>query len=436
MNRLSWKHTGSFSLSAFLMDFSSGMFLVALPYLAMSLGADSLQLGTLAAVRGGAYVVACIPVAFLSDKYSRRIPISVGSPCVGAVLLLMAGGGSVRQLLILGAAWGVALACFWPVFLACIGDAHEHGVLSRATGIVNVAWSLGAMAGGALAGLLFRVRPPLAFLGAALPALLAGAVIVRHLGVQPSKSQAQNVATRPPGGRRLLVAGWLGNASACSLLGLMGGVFPKLGERIGVESDTFGLLMALMGLTRTAVFFSGFAGHILFRDWKVSALAQIVAATLVATVCRASAHWWLALVFAGIGLSFGTAFHLSLYRSLKGEGYRGLKTGVHEAVLLSGLLAGSIGGALLAHLYGLRAPYVPVALLVSLLTAAQVVLNLSAQRCAARARAAGASVRNCYNMHRKSCAAKDLRPGSALPTSGYRDMGPNALSVNGLRYGQ
>ena len=141
----------------------------------------------------------------------------------------------------------------------------------------------------------------------------------------------------------------------------MCGVFPKLGTEIGVTSLKFGILVAMMGLGRTLVFALGTWKNTWVRDRRICTLAQVLAAGTVAVIPFTNAHWWLGLVFASIGIETGTTYYRSLYASLAGEHSRGLKSGIHEATLFMGMFTGAVGGGLLAHLWDIRAPYIPIA---------------------------------------------------------------------------
>jgi hypothetical protein len=182
-----------------------------------------------------------------------------------------------------------------------------------------------------------------------------------------------------------LAAVWLGNLSVCSLLGLMGGVFPKLGEQIGVDARAFGLLMAGLALGRLPAFVLALRWGRWLHDWRVGMVTQLLAAVMVATVSQASAYAWLSLVFLSVGLTGGANYYRGLFKSLEGEGSRGFKSGMHEASLMAGYLVGSLASGALAGRWGLRAPYVPISLLTVGLVAAQVILV----RSASRAQAAG-----------------------------------------------
>jgi len=379
MHRIDWKHTGRFFAAALSMDFSAGMVLVVLPFVAMNLGAASLALGVLTAVRAVAHATVSPLAGLVADRYNRKVLITIS--CFGniAMLAAIAAAGALWQLFPIVVVWGATISIFWPPFFSWLGDAHAPEQLGRATGAANMGWSVGSVVSGPVAGVLFLVAPPLAVLLAIVPVLSAWGTMMlapqAHARPRPRAERRAELHSW-----KILVGAWLGSVAACALIGLMSGVFPKLGTEIGVTSALFGAFICLHGLGRTFVFLSSFWWSGWLRDWRLCALAQVAAAVMVATVCVASSHWWLLLVFVSMGFSIGSAYYRSLYLSLEGGGSSGLKSSLHESALFVGILIGSVGGGTIAHFWGLRAPYVPMGALVLTLVIVQVLLILSAKR--------------------------------------------------------
>ena len=100
MSKPDWKHTGRFFYAGLWMDFSACMFLVVLPYMALDLGAGSLELGLLGALRGLTYVVTTLSTAFLADRYSRRTITTVSAMGLADNIgHVSTGGGSLMNML-------------------------------------------------------------------------------------------------------------------------------------------------------------------------------------------------------------------------------------------------------------------------------------------------------------------------------------------------
>ncbi len=382
MAELNWKHSGRFFAAAFLMDFSATMFIVALPWLAASHGAESIHQGLLGALRSGIYVLFCLLAGLLVDRWNRRVTATVAAVLTAAALVLSAFAGSLWQVGGTAMLWSGMLAFFWPSMMAWMGDSHPREQLGRATSLFNVGWSIGSMAGGVIAGWLLQVNARLPFFVAAIPPLLACALLRVRIPRERISPALRVAPAAKPGSKRALAAAWVGNGAACCLIGLMTTVFVEFGKaKLGVTPLLFGgVFVTAMNMGRALMFLSGLRGGAWLRDWRMSATIQLFAAAMVATVGFPGSHWWIGLAFGSVGIGAGAAYYLSLYRSLAGEGARGRNAGLHEATLLSGFLIGSLGGGVIAHVWGLRVPYAVIGGFVALLVVVQVALNLSAQR--------------------------------------------------------
>ncbi len=360
MNKMNWKHTGRFCFTACCMDFSGGMFFVALPFLAMQFGAESLAMGCLGGARWVIYAISCIGAGLISDRSDRKKLLIASSLSIMLICWATATTTTLWHLFAINVFSGLALSFFWPSLLAWLGDSHNSGQLGAATGAVNISWSTGGMVGGLLGGVLFRFSPSLPFLVAGMTALIACMVLL-FTSKEHVRPEETPYRTSETGSRKELTSAWLGSFSAFCLVGLMCSVFPKLGIEIGITSSKFGVFVGIMGLGRTLVFVLGMWRSRWLCDRRISMPVQALAASAMAMVPFSNAHWRIGLVFALIGIATGIAYYRSLYASLAGEGSRGLKSGIHEATLVAGILTGSVGGGVLAHFWDIRAPYIPIA---------------------------------------------------------------------------
>mgnify|MGYP006278513047 CR=1 FL=1 len=381
MAELNWKHTSRFVAAACAMDCSAGLFLVAVPCLAETLGASSLQLGVLGAVRGVSYALACLLAALVIDRFTRRTCVLMSCCLLACMVIATSLSTGLWQINAWIVAWSVALSFFWPALLAWVGDSHSAAQLGRATAVINVGWSLGLMCGNGAAGWLYEFNPVAPFLAAAPLALLAASAAVLGVPHHRSRPVPRPSGPRRVGVRRRLAAGWAGNFASMAMIGLMSIVFLNLWvDRFGGSKGMFGTLVGLLGLGRTLMFIVGLRRSDLLRDWRLAALAQIIAGGMIGTVALTDSRWWVAAVFIVVGLNLGVCYYMALYRSLEEKGDRGFKAAMHEATLLGGMLLGSLGGGAAADLWGIRTPYALIAASVVVLVALQALLNISAGR--------------------------------------------------------
>jgi predicted MFS family arabinose efflux permease len=362
------------------MDLALGMYMAVIPFFSMSLGAESKALGYLGATRGLSYGLSCLAVAFvLLDRYRRLTLIAFGCLATAVMFNATALSGEIWHLYAIAIFWGMAVSLFWPAMFAWMGGTHSKERIGRATGFVNYGWSAGIMIGAFVGGLLYKIEPWIPFVTSAVPALAAYLFLMSAPKEKPAAQQEAEAVGAPRGSGAMLAASWLACLSMACLGGLMNSVFPRLGLDLGVDARWFGFLLSISGAGRTLMFSLAMKKADLFRDWRVSALAQLAAAAMVITICRAESYEWLMCVYAVLGVTFASAYYRSLHASLEGPGSKGMKSAVHEAVLFTGILVGSVGGGELADRLNLRAPYVPIAAFVILLNVVQVALALSSR---------------------------------------------------------
>jgi MFS family permease len=377
MSHNTWKTIAVFAFVAFCMDFTGGMMGVALPFMAMSFGAGSLMLGIMGASRSLAYAGLAAPFGHLSDKGYRKLLAIISAVAMGVTLAAMGVTQALWQLFAVSILWIVFYAIFWPSIWGWIADAHPGKSLGRSMGAANLGWSLGNMMGAFAAGALFKQSNWLPFMVAAAAPMVACVVLSRLPAPKPHPATAHSSVHTPV---RWLAAVWIGNFVVMWFFGLMVDVFPRLGKTLGITSAEFGAFVSLLGLVRTGAFVVGaFRSHVLL-DWRLCLGAQAVLAVMVATVTSASTHWWLACVFAALGLGIGMTYYGGVYLSVAAGSGKAFKTGLVEASAVSGQLLGSLAGGIIAEAAGIRAPYLPMAIVGGGLILAQLALVMTSRQ--------------------------------------------------------
>src|SRR5215831_18861922 len=138
-----WLHSGLF-ISAMKMDFNFDLVTLAIPLLAISLGASSWQLGLLGASQRLLYIPVCPLSGRFSDQWGRK-----GLAISGSILFGLACLSLTRTRSVSGIAWlvpciGVTLGLFWPALQGWLSDQGESHVLRRSTSVFNLFWSTGS----------------------------------------------------------------------------------------------------------------------------------------------------------------------------------------------------------------------------------------------------------------------------------------------------
>lgn len=377
---------GTVAACSFLMDATLGIISLAVPLTAIHLGAPPFVLGLLGgAQRAGVMVVSPIAGA-ASDRWGRKRLAVTSGTLLSAAFVLMAVTRSVELFLALVTVVGAATGLFWSPIQAWIGDAAAGGGhLTRSIGRFNVAWSVGLLLGTAAAGALYTWHPAAPFLtGAALTGLI-GALLARlpdpsrqRSARGPAPGSPGQSAARPTGreqgaspgedgpGRALnrwLLVGRLAVFAPYFVYNGINSVFPKLASGQGYSPSAIGLLLACIGVARTATFF----GLGAWTGWPyrigivVSAFALTAAGTAGIAFPLGSLAY--AVCFSFIGWGKGLGYASSLYYALDSSGSRGRRSGLHEFAVNSGGAVGAVTAGALAQLWGLEAAFLGMALL-------------------------------------------------------------------------
>ncbi len=377
-------------IAAFVMDLSVAMVGLSVQFRANELGATPLVLGLLGTASSLAYTIGCLFTGRLSDRFGRRL-LAGGSCliCAGA-WLAMTGAGTPMRLLAIVPFSGAAIAMFWPPLQAWLSEVTVggRGRLVENLGAFNVAWTVGLMLGPPVAGFAWA-------LGSAAPFIIAtasvlGVLILLHTipaHVEGGGEDApEDDAERPDGevARRFLYLAWIANFASWFGRGMNGVVFPKLGLDLGLSERTVGLVIASLLAGQLIMFlFLRTRSSWRYHLWPLTiALVAGGAGYVLAYVSASPLAFAASFALSGVGA--GVTYVASLYYSLEGGAdSRGGRTGIHEAVLGSGLFIGPLMGGILGQSMGLRAPYVATALVFALTA---VVMHIVSRRMALKAR--------------------------------------------------
>lgn len=368
-----WLHSGLF-LSAMQMDFNFDLVTLAIPLLAISFEASSLQLGLLGALQRFLYILVCPMSGRLSDHWGRKGLAVSGAILFGTTCLCLTQARNVTSI-----AWvipwiGVTLGLFWPALQGWLSDQGESQLLRQSTSLFNLFWSIGSMLGMVLAGVLMRFSDQLPFYVAAgvatsIALILAGSSHKKYLAVSSSPS-GDSVPLRESSWDRAQRQAAL--TSIFMVFLVIGGVttqFPKLATQLGYGTTLIGVTMGFLPLSRTL-------GFVLFDRSKASPnissvliLVKLLLAAAMAILVVARTTVWLMLAFALLGIVYAAIFSFSQYLCLKNPAHAGRRIGYHESSMLGGIVLGSILSGLLAQNLGFRFTFA-FGILLSVLTLA------------------------------------------------------------------
>jgi len=365
-------------IAALVMDLAVAMMGMGVQFLGNHLQARPSVLGWLGTISPLAYTLLCLVTGRLSDHLGRRLLVSVGCLVCAIAWLSMTQASSPLQLLAILPFSGSAIAMFWPPLQAWLSEVTVGGRerLVQNIGGFNIAWTVGLMCGPVLAGVAWH-------LGTGAPFTIAAALVLGLLVLLQTipdevegggeEAPEERDHKRPDGdvARRFLHLAWIANFASWFGRGLNIVVFTKLGTEMGLHQSTIGATVATFLAGQLAMFAylrnrSGWQ----YRLWPLMvALGAGGGAWLLAYFARSP--WSFAAAFALGGMGAGVTYVSSLYYSLEGQAVsRGARTGIHEAVLGSGVFLGPLSGGFVADVLGLREPYIMAALVFAAVAAA------------------------------------------------------------------
>lgn len=334
--------------------------------------------GLLGTVSSLSYTLGCFFGGSLSDRWGRKKPAIVSCLVCSTVWLLMLTARSPYHLLALVPFSGWGLSLFWPTLQAWLSEfsAGSRQRLNRTMAFFNVSWTAGIMIGPLVAGFIWDTKWWLAFV---IPGALTYLCIY---GVAKTPTH-ENVVLPPPEQHSLhperaqlfLYLAWIGNFASWFMRGTVGSLFPQLAKQLHFSSGLLGVLIFLLSAAQLLMF--GITRRDPRWQYNLRALltAQFVGMAGMALAAIANQPIMFVLAFAAAGLCSGVTYASSLFYALDGiDENRARRSGLHEAVLGSGVVIGPLVGGLLGQHVSLHAPFAGAAVVFGLASVAQLVL--------------------------------------------------------------
>lgn len=364
---------------AFLVDFGVACLGLGIQWRAIDMGASPLVLGLLGTVSAAAYTLVCLFAGSISDRLGRRLPAVIACVAAATIWLLMLTTPTEYHLLALMPFSGGALALLWPAMQAWLAEFSEGSrhQLNRTISLFNVSWTAGIMLGPLAAGLLSHQPQYLLFVIPALVTYLSIALLyVTPAALKVGEAPVPlDTKVAPEKIRLFLHLAWVGNFASWFCRAAVGAMFPALGEALQFPRLTVGVLIFVLSMAQLATFGLARLSHRWHYHLRALLFAEClgIAGMLVAAYTRSPGGFVLAFTLGGI--CAGITYVSSLMYSLEGSTEsRGKRSGLHEAVLGSGIVVGPLIGGSLAEVFNLHMPFYAAAWAFAAAILVQVVL--------------------------------------------------------------
>lgn len=350
----------SFLLSA-LMDGTLAMVQTCLPLLAIRFGAGAWFLGMLGWIPQAFRLPFCFTSGLLSDRIGRVRVLIPAAVIVLVTCILLAYARSNNQALIIYMLLMAAVGAYFPALQAFIGDHSPRGELRKNLTFFNLGWTVGSAVCGLAAGFLFVIWTSLPFIiGASLIAILI--FIIMSWARKPADmadnadAPVETASADSPG--PLLFIARTGHFLGFFGYALVRNIFPKLGVDLHISESSIGVLIAMMLVGEASgIFVAGMGPWWRGKLWPLI-LAQSMMLVSGLLIFKAGSPVAFGIAFFVHGLSLGIAYTGALYYGLQSRTNMGRNTGIHESLVASAIILGSLMGGTAGQFVSLRAPYI------------------------------------------------------------------------------
>ena len=308
------------------------------------------------------YIVFCVLHILFSRYISRRRSILTVSVIYPFIILGFIFAQQLSFVIFLCGAMGVAMSMFWPTYETHISVNLDNYRMTKNLQRFNVGWSSGGVLGCLAGGVLFGIHERAVFYFDFVLSVLVIGLIFYHIkdnfmeklcgykaGAGREKPFLDSAARDHVTAKKFLICGWMGTFTAWFCVGILIWLFPKFATDAGAHPSSIGFLRAALGLLQAATFFLLGINH----RWQYSFYSLVIPEFMLVSgfailIISPSALWWI-LSFALIGAATGFIYSSSLFYSSRARTGRGEKTGIHEAILVSGALFGTFFGGIVSQ---------------------------------------------------------------------------------------
>lgn len=347
-------------LIPWFMDGSLSLAQTAMPLLAIQLGASSMTLGLISLVAQTVRLPICFTSGRISERVGRKKFMIPGACAITLSYILFARAQSNTQILLLYTLALAAIGGFYPSLQALIGDVSQRGQLTKNLGMFNIGWCVGGGIAALSAGVIIGFGLRTSFYFAAAWSTIATLLVISWKSDRPREVTAEDAAAFAaqdyPG---LLVISRLGMFTSFFGYTMVRMLFPKLAvSTLGWSDTTVAWTVAFLPIGQgTGMLITTVSPWWRGKLWP-QAGAQALLLTSGLLVAATSNPAILCIAFLALGCAQSVTYTAALYHGLSARRDRGKNTGLHEGIVASGGITGSLIGGVVAQWISPRAPYI------------------------------------------------------------------------------
>ncbi|MBI9101891.1 MAG: MFS transporter [Spirochaetales bacterium] len=319
------------------------------------------KIGFYLAIGYAAYMAGLSIFRRVEDRIDVRFCLPVAAMVItgASVTIYLSHTAGVTAL-----AWGILqgmTAFYWPPLMGWISSGLEGKELNRDLGRFNQSWSIGALFGPFITGVLYSRNPNFAFMIFILSfAVLSLFLLLSILFIREMRSWKpvpsvpiksikihKNKSTEiPEKGSFLRYPSWVGIFCAYAFLGVVINILPlEIRNNLGYSEQTAGNLLFIRGFA-SLVSFTILGKTILWhnnRRWILFVQAAIILIPLLLLPIRAPLLFYI-MTLVLMGLLFSANYSNSIFHGSSGIENKSGRMAIHEGMLTAGAVTGTFGG--------------------------------------------------------------------------------------------
>jgi MFS family permease len=340
------------------------------------------RVGWIAATWQGCYVAGCLTMRPAFERLLPRYSMIFSTAGIGLAVAAILVSRSVASVFLFYGLFGFCMSFFWPPLMSWLSLGIEGEQLGRAMTRLTFVGNMGVIISPFIAGALSELAPRYPLYGAAAvfvtnSLLLVGAALAlpRIRSDRDRGHSRREEPEKPDRSTALRFPAWVGLFVTYAVLGVIITVFPMYArDDLGLSKSSIGALLLCRALCTAAGFLLlGRSTRWHFRTLPMT-VGLMLLAVLVFGISRAASLPLLALSLALIGPLISLGFSYSFFHGASGASRRATRMAIHEALLASGLIAGSaVGGQIYQH-YSMTAVSVFCAAIIGAAVALQLLL--------------------------------------------------------------